>query len=235
MSIDLGANKPRIAVIQFPGSNCDSDCFDALHRHFGIKAEGVWHQDRLPDKTDAIVLPGGFSYGDYLRGGALASHSPIMEDVKAFVDKGGPAIGICNGFQVLTESGLLPGALLTNSSQKFVCKITGLAAGEGKSTYQAIDQTLRIPVAHGEGRYYIDDEGLARLKGEGLVAYRYVDADGNASADANPNGAVDNIAGVVSENGRVLGLMPHPERACDELLGSDDGLRVWESFFASFL
>ena len=229
---------PRIGLIDFPGSNCDRDCLDAFSRHFGIKLQAVWHSERTLPKLDAVLLPGGFSYGDYLRSGALAAHSPIMVAVKNFVANGGPALGICNGFQILTESHLLPGALLRNQSRKFICKQVDLLAGSGESVYgrSLAGRRLRMPIAHGEGRYFIDDDGLRRLQDHGQVAFRYVDQSGAASAEANPNGTRDNIAGIVSENGRVLGLMPHPERATDLLVGgSADGLAILESFLSSFM
>jgi phosphoribosylformylglycinamidine synthase len=220
----------RIAIVQFPGSNCDFDLFDVFSRHFGINALGVWHQEAILPKVDGVVLPGGFSYGDYLRSGALAAHSPIMQAVKGFADKGGWIMGICNGFQVLTESHLLPGALLRNSHRKFICREVSLAVGAGDSVYQKAlpGKKLKMPVAHGEGRYYIDQEGLNKLHGEGRVAFRY--------AGENPNGAVDDIAGILSANGRVMGMMPHPERATDELVGgSADGLQILKAFLSSFL
>ncbi|MBM4250990.1 MAG: phosphoribosylformylglycinamidine synthase subunit PurQ [Deltaproteobacteria bacterium] len=229
---------PRIGLIEFPGSNCDRDCADAFWRHFGIKLQPVWHTERVLPNLDAVLLPGGFSYGDYLRSGALAAHSPIMAAVKSFVASGGPALGICNGFQVLTESHLLPGALLRNQGRKFICKAVDLMAGSGESVYcrSLASRRLRVPIAHGEGRYHIDNDGLQRLRDNGQVAFRYVDQNGAATADANPNGALDNIAGIVSENGRVLGLMPHPERATDLLIGgSADGLAILESFLTSFM
>jgi len=228
---------PRVGLIQFPGSNCDADCVDTMKRHFGIETTLVWHTESALPPVDAVILPGGFSYGDYLRSGALASHSPIMGAVKDFVAKGGAAIGICNGFQILTESHLLPGALLRNAGRLFVCEHVGLRGAAGGSTYQRelADRTVRIPIAHGEGRYYIDPDGLARLQDGGRIVFRYATAQGEVTEAANPNGSVDGIAGVVSENGRVMGMMPHPERATDVLMGgSADGLAVWRAFLASF-
>jgi phosphoribosylformylglycinamidine synthase len=233
--------QPRLALVQFPGSNCDMDCVDALQRHFGLKLQPVWHTETTLPPVDAVILPGGFSYGDYLRSGALASHSPVMADVKRFVERGGPVIGICNGFQVLTESHLLPGALLRNQSRRFLCQYVTLTAEPGTSAYQKAmaGRTLRIPIAHGEGRYYIDADGLKRLQDGGQIAFRYAAADGTVSetdADSNPNGSLGAIAGVVSANGKVMGLMPHPERATDALLGgSADGLAIWQAFLAAFL
>lgn len=230
--------KARIALVQFPGSNCDMDCVDAFKRHFDISLVPVWHTESALPAVDAVILPGGFSYGDYLRSGALASHSPVMHSVKAFAGKGGAVLGICNGFQILTESHLLPGALLRNSHRKFACKYVNLATGGGASTYQRAlaGRVSSIPIAHGEGRYYIDAPGLATLRDKGQIAFRYADAAGTVSPAANPNGSLDNIAGIVSVNGRVMGMMPHPERATDVIMGSSkDGLAIMEAFLASFL
>jgi len=213
----------RVGLIQFPGSNCDWDCADALKRHFDLTPTLIWHRETSLPAMDVLILPGGFSYGDYLRGGALAAHSPIMQAVKTYAEKGGAIIGICNGFQILTESGLLPGVLLKNNSSRFVCKTVGLRVARGSSKlHQSLGaSSLRLPVAHGEGRYFIDEAGLQRLEGEGRILLTY---------DENPNGSVADIAGVISENGRVLGMMPHPERAMDELLGGSDGRRLWQAF-----
>lgn len=213
----------RIGIMQFPGSNCDTDCIDALNRHFGINAIAVWHQEKTLPKLDGIVIPGGFSFGDYLRSGALASHAPIMNEVKTFAKKGGAILGICNGFQILVESKILPGVLLRNQSRNFICKQVTL-----------IDQSQRIlkmPIAHGEGRYWIDELGLARLEDSGLVAYRYADDQRSVTPLSNPNGSVANIAGVFSDNKKVLGMMPHPERATDVIMGgSSDGLVILKEF-----
>jgi phosphoribosylformylglycinamidine synthase subunit PurQ / glutaminase len=225
----------NIALVQFPGSNCDVDMVDAFKRHYGLDLNLVWHTETQLPKVEGVILPGGFSYGDYLRSGALASHSPIMAAVKSFAKGGGPVMGICNGFQILTESHLLPGALLRNTHRKFVCKYVTLASGEGHSVFhQGIKgQTLKVPVAHGEGRYFIDPEGLKRLQGQGQVFVRYVDESGKPAVSANPNGATDNIAGIISENGRVMGMMPHPERATDQVMGgSADGLPILEAFLS---
>ena len=230
--------KPNVGLIQFPGSNCDADCVDTLKRHFGLETTLVWHTEKTLPKLDAVILPGGFSYGDYLRSGALASHSPVMASVKEFVKKGGPVIGICNGFQILTESHLLPGALLRNASREFICKYVHLQGQTGNSVYSSMmaGKTLSMPIAHGEGRYYIDPEGLKKLNDKGQVVFRYAAVDGKVSDESNPNGATEHIAGIASENGRVFGMMPHPERATDVVMGgSNDGLQVWKAFFASFL
>jgi phosphoribosylformylglycinamidine synthase I len=212
-----------VGVMQFPGSNCDADCIDALSRHLSVKVVPVWHQAHDLPKVDAILIPGGFSFGDYLRSGALASHAPIMSRVKEFAARGGAILGICNGFQILVESQLLPGVLLRNLSRRFVCKQVNLIDSK--------QRRLRMPIAHGEGRFWINEQGLSRLEDTGCVAYRYVDEDGESTQDANPNGSVANIAGVFSPNKKVLGLMPHPERATDTVMGgSTDGVLVLREF-----
>jgi phosphoribosylformylglycinamidine synthase len=213
----------RIGVMQFPGSNCDADCIDSLQRHFGIKAIALWHQEKSLPKLDGIVIPGGFSFGDYLRSGALAAHAPIMNEIKMFADRGGSILGICNGFQILVESQILPGVLLRNLSRTFICRDVNLIDDKKRK--------LKMPIAHGEGRYWIDEVGLSRLEQSGLIAFRYVDEAGGFSANGNPNGSVANIAGVFSESKKVLGLMPHPERATDVLMGgSADGLVILKEF-----
>ena len=213
----------RSAVIVFPASNCDRDAAVALEQMTGKKPAMVWHQDsELPD-VDLVLLPGGFSYGDYLRCGAMASQSGIMRAIKAHAEKGGAVLGVCNGFQVLTESHLLPGALMRNAGLKFVCKPVALSVEETQSAFtRKYDkgQTVTFPVAHGEGNYYADEETLDRLEGEGRVMFRYRD---------NPNGSARNIAGILNEKRNVLGLMPHPERVVDDALGGTDGRALFES------
>ena len=213
----------KSAVIVFPASNCDRDAKVALEEMTGKTPHMVWHQDsELPD-VDLVVIPGGFSYGDYLRCGAMASQSPVMRAVKSHADKGGAVLGICNGFQVLTESHLLPGALMRNAGLKFVCKPVALTVEESQSAftrgYQS-GQTVTFPVAHGEGNYYADDATLDRLEGEGRVVFRY---------QANPNGSARDIAGILSEKRNVLGLMPHPERVVDPATGGTDGRALFKS------
>ena len=214
------------AVVVFPASNCDRDAAVALEQLTGEKPSMVWHADsEIPDDVDLIVLPGGFAYGDYLRCGAMASQSRIMRDIKAKAEKGTAVLGICNGFQVLTESGLLPGALMRNADLKFVCRPVGLVVDETQSAFtRKYDkgQRVRFPVAHGDGNYFADDETLDRLEGEGRVVFRYADGE-------NPNGSARNIAGILNEKRNVLGLMPHPERVCDPLLGGTDGRALFES------
>ncbi|MDI9635126.1 phosphoribosylformylglycinamidine synthase subunit PurQ [Kamptonema cortianum] len=214
----------RVAVIQFPGSNCDQDALWSLRSDIGVSADYVWHDSNDLSGFDAVFVPGGFSYGDYLRCGAIAARSRILNAVVEFAGTGGPVIGVCNGFQVLCESGLLPGALLQNSGERFICKDVFLKAENRTSLWtRGVDGVIRTPIAHGEGRFFCDDETLQRIEGDGLVAFRYVDEEGNLTESANPNGSLDNIAGLVSKAGNVLGMMPHPERATNESLGNTDG------------
>jgi len=224
----------RAAVVVFPGTWSDGDCVHALGT-VGIESRRVWHREAQIDRDELVVLPGGFSYGDYLRCGAIARFSPVMAAVRAHAAAGGAVIGICNGFQVLCEAGLLPGALMRNDSLEFRCADVRLAAGSERSPFTSgieRGRLLRMPISHGEGNYYADAATLDRLEAEERVAFRYVDAEGRATADANPNGSLRNIAGILNEGGNVLGLMPHPERACEALLGGDDGNAIWRSLLA---
>ena len=223
-----------IAVIRFPGSNCDDDARYILEDVLGAEVRMVWHRDTdlKADKLDAVVLPGGFSYGDHLRSGAVAALSPVMLEVAAFAARGGPVLGICNGFQILTEAGLLPGGLLRNPSLHFVCKPVHLRVERTDTPFTnqyAQAQVLGMPVAHNEGRYYADAETLARLEGENRVVFRYCDAQGEVNEADSPNSSFHNIAGIVNAQGNVLGMMPHPERASEELLGSADGLPLFRA------
>jgi len=225
----------NFAVLQFPASNCDQDAVHAL-RLLGHSAQLVWHKDNSLGGADAVIVPGGFSYGDYLRCGAIARFSPVMQAVKQFADNGGLVLGICNGFQVLTEAGMLPGALIRNRSLQFRCEHIFLKTVSHASPFSnkiPADKILRVPIAHGEGCYFADEETLARLKTNDQVLWRYCDATGNITDASNPNGALQNIAGICNERRNVAGLMPHPERACESLLGSDDGKWVFESLFAA--
>ena len=225
----------KVAVITFPGSNCDYDLYKAAQQ-VGGDASFIWHRERGIEGYDAVLLPGGFSYGDYLRAGAIARMSPIMEDVISFANAGGPVLGICNGFQILCESGLLPGALMHNNSLKFESKDVLLRVERADTMFTAdynAGQILRIPIAHGEGNYEADNETLEALEAEGRVVFRYVNAAGETSANANPNGSWHNIAGITNQAGNVLGMMPHPERAMEELLGSTDGVALFTSMVAS--
>lgn len=222
----------RVAIITFPGSNCDYDCYKAARETLDPGARFIWHRERDLGDADLVILPGGFSYGDYLRAGAIARFSPIMDEVLAFARRGGPVLGVCNGFQVLCEAGLLPGALVRNRSLKFrstpvIVRVENAATMFTRAYTPG--QLLRIPIAHGEGNYVADEATVARLEAEGRVVFRYVDAQGEPTEAANPNGSVANIAGIINEEGNVLGLMPHPERALDALLGSADGLGLFES------
>ncbi|HWD37737.1 MAG TPA: phosphoribosylformylglycinamidine synthase subunit PurQ [Fimbriimonas sp.] len=217
----------RVAVIRFPGANCDQDAFHAVRDDLGLECHYVWHEDTSLSGFEAVFLPGGFTYGDYLRCGAIAGRAPIMDEVKRFADEGRPVIGACNGFQILCEAQILPGALLLNAQEKFVCKYVHIRAENRQSIWtRGVEKPLRIPVAHGEGRYVVDPETLARLEDEDRVAFRYVDSNGELSDNSNVNGSVSAIAGVLNKNGNVLGLMPHPERAARASLGSADGLQI---------
>jgi len=221
----------RFAVVQFPASNCDQDALHAI-RVLGHTADLVWHKDASLGKADAVLIPGGFSYGDYLRTGAIARFSPVMEAVRRFAAEGGLVLGICNGFQILCEAGLLPGALIRNRSLQFRCEHVFLKTATRESPFTCripADRLLKIPVAHGEGCYYADDATLERLQARRQVLWQYCDAEGNITDGASPNGSVRNIAGLCNESGNVAGLMPHPERACESILCSEDGRRVFES------
>jgi len=226
----------RWGVIVFPGSCDDQDVYECLKRDMGQHVEFLWHKDELAGSFDCLVLPGGFSYGDYLRCGAMARFSPIMRGVVAFAREGGLVLGTCNGFQILCEAGLLPGALVRNAGLRFVCQQVWLRTEETDAPFTCQlkkGQLLRIPVKHGEGCYYADPAMLERLKKNRQVLLRYADAKGKTSPTANPNGSLDNIAGVCNERRNVFGLMPHPEHACDRLLGSDDGLKIYGSIAAA--
>jgi phosphoribosylformylglycinamidine synthase len=222
----------KIGVVTFPGSNCDYDCYRASREVLGAETVYLWHRSHDLQGVDAIFLPGGFSYGDYLRAGAIAKMSPIMREVTAFAEQGGPVAGICNGFQILCESGLLPGALIRNRSLRFISRTVYLRVEQARPPFTSAyreGEVLEVPIAHGEGCYFADDALLAELEAEGRIVFRYCDAEGKITAAANPNGSVANIAGIVNREGNVLGMMPHPERAVDELLGSTGGAGVFRS------
>jgi phosphoribosylformylglycinamidine synthase len=222
----------KAGIVRFPGSNCDEDAFHAVADLLGQEAVYLWHKDHDLQGVDLVILPGGFSYGDYLRAGAIARFSPIMQEVVAHAKRGGLVLGICNGFQIACEAGLLPGALLRNDSLRFVSAPVTLRVESIATPFTALyhmGQLVRIPVAHGDGRYTADSDTLARLEGEGQVVFRYVDEHGDATPASNPNGSLRNIAGIVSAEGNVLGMMPHPERAMESLLGSTDGLPLFQS------
>jgi phosphoribosylformylglycinamidine synthase I len=222
----------KFGVVVFPGSNCDHDAYHVISKVIGQPVDFIWHRDSSLEGYDCVVLPGGFSYGDYLRTGAIASLSPVVRSVVEFARRGGYVLGICNGFQILCETGLLPGALMRNRSLSFVCRHVNLRverAGTDFTRDYGKGQVLSIPVAHGEGNYFCDAETLARLEGEGQVVFRYVDERGETTEAANPNGSLNNIAGIVNREGNVLGMMPHPERASEEALGSTDGRGIFTS------
>ena len=221
----------KFGVVVFPGSNCDQDMIYVLETLYGQEVVSLWHKDTDLQDCECIVLPGGFSYGDYLRSGAIARFSPIMEKIIEFANNGGYVLGVCNGFQILCESGLLPGALLHNNSHKFICKNVYLSTQNNDTcATRDIDQEpLCIPIAHGEGRYFADTHTLKQLNDNGQVLFRYCDEDGNITAESNPNGAVENIAGISNASGNVFGMMPHPERASDKELGNTDGGYIFQS------
>jgi phosphoribosylformylglycinamidine synthase len=225
----------KFGIVTFPGSNCDADACHAVVDVLGAQAVRLWHKDHDLQGADVVILPGGFSYGDYLRAGAIARFSPIMREVVAHAERGAPVLGICNGFQIACEAGLLPGALLRNESLQFICEGVRLRvenAGTIFTERYEHHQLLSLPIAHGEGRFTADDATLERLEGEGQVIFRYADAAGVPTAAANPNGSARNIAAIVNDRGNVLGMMPHPERAVEPLLGSTDGLPLFEGLLA---
>ena len=226
----------RWGVIVFPGSNDDYDVYHCLKHVLGQKVEFLWHKDRLKGDWDCLVLPGGFSYGDYLRPGAMARFSPVMQGVIEFASKGGLVLGICNGFQILCEAGLLPGALIRNASLRFTCRQVFLSLEEDHTPFTCLGkkgELLRLPVKHGEGCYYTDALTLERLRKNRQILLRYVDSRGKTSPSSNPNGSIDHIAGVCNEGKNVFGLMPHPEPAAEKILGSEDGLKFFSSVMAS--
>ena len=222
----------KFAVVVFPGSNCDHDAYYAVQHVLGQQAELIWHKDTSLKGADVVILPGGFAHGDYLRTGAIARFSPIMDEVRHFAAAGGPVLGICNGFQVLLEAGLLPGAMLRNTSLHFRCEHVYVRVEQSSTPFTVScrpSQVLKIPIAHGEGNYYAEPQVVAELERRGQVIFRYVTADGEVTDEANPNGSVNNIAGICNEARNVVGLMPHPERACELAVGSADGLVLLQS------
>lgn len=226
----------KFAIVVFPGSNCDHDAYHAARHVLGADATFVWHKETDLAGADIVILPGGFSHGDYLRTGAIARFSPVMGAVAAFAAAGGPVLGICNGFQVLLEAGLLEGAMLRNAGLRFVCEHVHVRVERTSTPFTALAsprQVLTIPIAHGEGNYYAPPEAVERLEAAGQIVFRYVTADGEVTPEANPNGSVNNIAGITNAARNVVGLMPHPERACESVLGSADGLLFFESAVAA--
>ena len=226
----------RFSVVVFPGSNCDADAYYAANDVLGEHAEYIWHKDTDLKDADVVILPGGFAHGDYLRTGAMARFSPIMREVQAFADRGGPVLGICNGFQILLEAGLLPGAMLRNRGLKFRCEQVHLRVEQIDTPFTAAcrkGQVLQLPIAHGEGNYFAEPDVVARLEQNRQVIFRYTNAAGEVADDANPNGSAAAIAGLCNEARNVVGLMPHPERACESILGSADGLLIFQSVVQS--
>ncbi len=226
----------RIGVVVFPGSNCDQDMVDALSIYQHVEVKKLWHKDHDLQGSQLIVLPGGFSYGDYLRSGAIARFSPIMKEVIDFANKGGNVFGVCNGFQILCESLLLPGALLHNTSHRFICQNVNILPGSSSNAITRSlkkDQPFTIPIAHGEGRYTTDADSLKRLQDNEQILFRYCSDEGILGADFNPNGSMDHIAGVCNQGKNVFGMMPHPERASDDLLGNTDGMKIIKGFLES--
>jgi len=222
----------KFGVIVFPGSNCDHDAYHVVSKHVGQPVDFVWHRETNLDRFDAVIIPGGFSYGDYLRAGALARFSPVMKSVKEFAARGKFVFGICNGFQILCESGLLPGALIRNRDLHFICRHVNLKVENNNTPYTSeleTDRILSIPIAHAEGNYVCDDATFYLLEENNQIVFRYCDESGEITDEANPNGARANIAGICNQNRNVLGMMPHPERACEELLGSNDGRDIFRS------
>ncbi len=222
----------KAAVVVFPGSNCDTDCFNVLQDVMKTPVEFVWHKEGSLPNVDLVVLPGGFSYGDYLRTGAVARFSPVMEAVRKHSEAGKLVVGICNGFQILLEAGFLEGAMLRNTSLSFICKHVWLKTENNQSVFTrklSKGETILIPIAHGEGNYYCDDETLKKLRDENRIAFRYASQGGDVSESFNPNGSRDNIAGIINKKGNVLGMMPHPERAAEPILAADFGKKIWES------
>lgn len=226
----------RFAVIVFPGSNCDADCYHVIRDVLGAPVTYVWHQEQRLPECDAVILPGGFSYGDYLRPGAIARFAPVMTAVQDFARCGGLVLGICNGFQILCEAGLLPGALLRNRHLRFACRTVHVRTETADTPFTCrleTGQVLQLPIAHGEGNYYADPETLWRLEANGQIVFRYAAQDGTVDETANPNGSAGNIAGICNAERNVLGMMPHPERNAEALLGSGDGLLIFQSMLAS--
>jgi phosphoribosylformylglycinamidine synthase I len=230
-------HRSRFGVVVFPGSNCDRDAYYVLSEVFHQDTRYIWHKDSSLGDVDVVILPGGFSFGDYLRCGAIARFSPVMREVVQFAQRGGVVVGICNGFQILLEAGLLPGAMVRNKSLNFVCKYVHLRVENADTRFTSAcskGEVLEVPVAHGEGNYIVDEDTLKRLEDQNQIVFRYCDRAGNITEEANPNGSMRNIAGIINERGNVIGLMPHPERCSDEVLRHTDGKKFFQSIINSF-
>lgn len=228
----------KFGVVTFPGSNCDQDIIDVLSTVMGQQVENLWHKNHSLQGVDMVILPGGFSYGDYLRSGAIARFSPVMQEVIQFAKNGGYVLGICNGFQILTEAGLLPGALLHNSNRKFICRNIYLKPATSNTLLTATldpNKALKIPIAHGEGNFFADAEVLKSIEDKDQILFHYCNEQGQITADSNPNGSIHNIAGVCNQTRNVFGMMPHPERAADPILANEDGLAIFESMLKTVL
>lgn len=227
----------KIGIAVFPGTWSETDTHYATQDVLGITSEYIWHKDQNLNNVDFIILPGGFSYGDYLRTGAIASFSPIMEKIKEFANSGGPVLGICNGFQILCESNLLPGILIRNKTLSFVCKNSNLKVNNNSkfTNLYKKDQIIKIPISHGEGNYQADKNTINKLEEENRVIFRYSSSSGDTSEQFNPNGSINNIAGIINDAGNILGMMPHPEKACEKIIGSDDGLGIFSSIISSMV
>lgn len=226
---------PNFAIVVFPGSNCDHDCYHALKHVIKQGCEFVWHEETDLGRFDCVILPGGFSYGDYLRTGAIARFSPVMKAVGKFASEGRPVIGICNGFQILVEAGLLPGALIKNSSLRFVCKWINIRVENTNTPFTHLmrrGDLLKIPVAHGEGNYFANPDGILKLNENSQVVFRYCNEKREITLETNPNGSIENIAGICNSKGNILGMMPHPERCCEETIGGEDGRVIFESLIS---
>jgi phosphoribosylformylglycinamidine synthase len=227
----------KFGVMIFPGSNCDYDAYMVIKNVVKREVEFLWHQDTSLSNCDCVILPGGFSYGDYLRTGAIARFSPIMKELMNFAQEGGLVVGICNGFQILLEAGLLPGAMLRNTSLRFICKFVHIEVENENTPFTNLcpkGQVLKIPIAHTDGNYFISEEGLTRLEQNQQIVFRYCDQHGKLAQEANPNGSLYNIAGICNEKRNVLGMMPHPERASEKILGSEDGKYIFQSIVSFF-
>lgn len=221
----------KFGIVVFPGSNCDHDCYHAVKHVMGQEAEYVWHKNVSLSGFDCVILPGGFSYGDYLRTGAIARFSPIMNNLKVFVNRGGLVIGICNGFQILTEAGLLPGILMRNKNLKFICRNVNVRVENNQTIFTnkyQINQVLNIPIAHADGNYFADKDTIKMLEDNNQIIFRYSTSDGSITEDSNPNGSINNIAAITNQKGNVFGVMPHPERVCEAIIGGEDGKKIFE-------
>ena len=229
--------KPKFGIVVFPGSNCDHDAYYVTKKILGYESTFLWHKESDLKNSDIVILPGGFSYGDYLRTGSIARFSPIMESVINFAQKGGIVLGICNGFQILVEANLLPGTLLQNESIKFICKDVYLKVVNANSliTKNLPKNILKIPIAHGEGNYFLDEDELILLKKNNQILFQYCNKNGEVNSVSNPNGSVENIAGIMNESGNVFGMMPHPERCSDKILSNDDGLILFDTLIKNFI